>query len=389
MRTNMHPVLKVAIVVASVLLLCEFAIYYLVIIQCSWPSLETGDASKIDDNDKVLKAFFISDPHLLGSRLGHWLDKLRREWQMTRAFQAAMTILNPEAVFVLGDLTDEGKWARDKEFDDTIQRFWTMFYHDSSVKFYTVAGNHDIGFHDFVSSHLKDRFDVKLKTSSVRVITIKDIVFVLLNSMTMHRDMCSVCSPATEQLRHTSMQLNCTRYGTPNGQTSSTSKKCDVYKKLPNTPPILLQHIPLWRESDEMCTGVDAPPLDERYLKFKPGFEALPPDASQRLLSWIRPRLILSGHTHYSCHVVHDGNIPEISVPSLSWRNLNNPSIILATISKEKYEIRKCFLPRESTVFMIYVMTVFGLVVFVFSKPTKRMVSKFGIMSGIFHAKTL
>ena len=33
---------------------------------------------------------------------------------MERAFQAALTLLAPEAVFVLGDVTDEGKWANDE-----------------------------------------------------------------------------------------------------------------------------------------------------------------------------------------------------------------------------------------------------------------------------------
>lgn len=364
-----HPLLKAALSVAVVFALCEFFIYYLVIFQCSWPPVKADK----DTND-ALRAFFISDTHLLGSRLGHWLDKLRREWQMTRCFQSAMTLLNPDAVFILGDLTDEGKWAKNAEFDATIQRFWTMFYHSSDVEFHVVAGNHDVGFHDYIPTKFSDRFTVKFNTPSVKIITIKDIVFVLVNSMAMHTDDCPMCSPATEQLKLASKQLNCSRYGSPDGQSpnSNLAQKCNAYKKMPNVSPILLQHFPLYRESDAMCTGVDAAPPEEKFEKFREGWGALPKDASQRLLSWIRPRLVLSGHTHHGCYVVHNETIPEISVPSFSWRNRNNPSIVLATITKENFEINKCFLPQESTVEMIYALAVVCLVVYFFINLRNR-----------------
>lgn len=44
----------------------------------------------------------LADTHLLGKIKAHWLDKMLREWQMKRSFQAAMAIHKPEAVFILG-----------------------------------------------------------------------------------------------------------------------------------------------------------------------------------------------------------------------------------------------------------------------------------------------
>lgn len=44
----------------------------------------------------------LADTHLLGKVKAHWLDKMFREWQMKRSFQAAMAIHKPEAVFILG-----------------------------------------------------------------------------------------------------------------------------------------------------------------------------------------------------------------------------------------------------------------------------------------------
>ncbi|XDV47177.1 hypothetical protein PO909_016877 [Leuciscus waleckii] len=78
-----------------------------------------------------------------------------------------------------------------------------------------------------------------------------------------------------------------------------------------------------------MCTGVDAAPLDERYQLFRERYDVISKNASKKLLWWFKPRLILSGHTHNGCEVLHEKLYPEISVPSFSWRNRNNPSFIL------------------------------------------------------------
>ena len=59
-----------------------------------------------------------------------------------------------------------------------------------------------------------------------------------------------------------------------------------------------------------------------------PGDLSLPPLPPQ-LLWWLRPRLILSGHTHSACEVQHRAGVLEVSVPSFSWRNRNNPSFIM------------------------------------------------------------
>ena len=54
---------------------CEFLVYYLVLSQCSYPASLSSES---------MRAMVLADTHLLGSRKGHWFDKLRREWQMHR-----------------------------------------------------------------------------------------------------------------------------------------------------------------------------------------------------------------------------------------------------------------------------------------------------------------
>jgi hypothetical protein len=52
---------------------CEFFIYYKYLWKCDWPEMNAKNS-----NESVLRVLILSDPHLLGPRTGHWLDKLRR-----------------------------------------------------------------------------------------------------------------------------------------------------------------------------------------------------------------------------------------------------------------------------------------------------------------------
>ena len=101
---------KAAIFTLCVILFCEWLLYYVVIFQCSWPEIKPGQNSK----HETLKVLLLSDTHLLGSQDGHWFDKLRREWQMERAFQTALSRFRPDVVFLLGDLFDEGMKCSDE-----------------------------------------------------------------------------------------------------------------------------------------------------------------------------------------------------------------------------------------------------------------------------------
>ena len=130
--------LKTLFVLDAVLILCTFTfcewlIYYLTLFQCSWSwanikiSPESGYRNvnhKIETSNKWeavnpeelsgLRIIFIADPHLLGPYRGHWFDKLRREWQMERAFKISLFFLKPDALFILGDLFDEGESVEKK-----------------------------------------------------------------------------------------------------------------------------------------------------------------------------------------------------------------------------------------------------------------------------------
>ncbi|XP_073187723.1 metallophosphoesterase 1 isoform X3 [Lepidochelys kempii] len=318
--------LKLLCLVALVLIFCEFLIYYVVIFQCHWPEvkIEAHRSSK-QSSASVLKAMFLSDTHLLGEIKGHWLDKLRREWQMERAFQTALSLLVPDIVFILGDVFDEGKWSFSQAWADDVRRFQKMFRHPVCTELMVVVGNHDIGFHYEMTAYKLKRFAKVFNFTSGKLITRKGVNFVMVNSVALEGDGCTICSRAEAKLMKLSHKLNCSQ-----------------------------QHYPLYRRNDAECAGEDSALPEEKNIPFKEKYDVLSREASQKLLWWFHPRLILSGHTHSACEVLHNGKIPEISVPSFSWRNRNNPSFIMGSITPTNFSLYKCFLPLESRVVTIY-----------------------------------
>lgn len=111
-----------AIVAVCLFVFCEWLVYYLVIFQCSWPEIELPGRN---EQPEPLKTMMLTDTHLLGPKHGHWFDKLRREWQMERAFQTAVSHFQPDVVFLLGDLFDEGMTSSDEVscYPDTLDLY--------------------------------------------------------------------------------------------------------------------------------------------------------------------------------------------------------------------------------------------------------------------------
>jgi len=69
--------------IAALILYNEWLVYYFVLLQCQWPALnvETNDFTFDSDDDAAssqLHVMALADTHLLGSREGHWFDRLRR-----------------------------------------------------------------------------------------------------------------------------------------------------------------------------------------------------------------------------------------------------------------------------------------------------------------------
>ncbi|XP_053401577.1 metallophosphoesterase 1-like isoform X2 [Mercenaria mercenaria] len=312
---------RVVVIVFLIVFYCEFLHYYLVLLWCMWPSL----ASEGITGTKPVRAMFIGDTHILGSD-AHWFDKLRREWQMVRSFQASMLIHHPEVVFILGDLLDNGKTCSQKEFDYHVSRFRRMFQTPKDTSTEIIVGNHDVGFHYMMSDRKHNRFKDAFSTPPVRLVTIGDVIFVLLNSMAMEGDGCNICHEAEDKLRQIKWQLKCAK---AIEEKNNIPDICNTLEPISNTRPVLLQHFPMYRESDKNCSTPDAAPDDEKFIPFREKWDCISKESSTMLLEYLDPRLIVSAHTHHGCYRLHENGAPEYTVASYNWRNKKAPSFLL------------------------------------------------------------
>jgi hypothetical protein len=83
------------------------------------------------------------------------------------------------------------------------------------------------------------------------------------------------------------------------------------------------------------CKEPDSAEGEEKTKLFRPQWDCLSEDSSRFLLDSLKPRLVMSGHTHHGCRTLHASDelkVPEWSVSSFSWRNRNDPTFVLAQI---------------------------------------------------------
>uniref|UniRef100_A0A5S6Q902 Metallophos domain-containing protein n=1 Tax=Trichuris muris TaxID=70415 RepID=A0A5S6Q902_TRIMR len=327
------------LLIVAVVFFNEYLIFHIVIGQCAWP-----EAPKEGNR---LNALIIADPHLLGVWRAHWFDKLRREWQMSISFATALKWHNPEVIFVLGDLFDEGMWSDKAMFEQYTARFMQLFRSNDAPVF-AVVGNHDTGFHYNLHPVRLKWFSDAFGMDSVHLRVFKGFPFVLVNSMAMENDGCTLCNYALHKLRSINRTLRCVKEQWRNAS-------CDSSTFTDYVRPILLQHFPLYRESDAPCQEPDAAPYYLKYKKMRQSWECLSKESSSLLFDHLQPRAVFSGHTHYGCLTLHGSTgIPEWSVSSFSWRNINNPAVLLVTFDRTGVYVSKCLLPRESTVITFY-----------------------------------
>ncbi|XP_055920770.1 metallophosphoesterase 1 homolog [Eupeodes corollae] len=328
----------ILIFTATVVFYCEFLMYYVTLVQCQWPKLSSTQESSF----VPVKSVIIADTHLLGPINGHWFDKLIREWHMHRAFQTTMTIFHPDVVFILGDVFDEGQAVNDEQFNKYVQRFRRLFYAPKNTQVISVVGNHDVGFHYRMDPYFLNRFEKEFNYTGVHLHTIKNVHFVFVNSMAMENDRCAICTRAQKDLNGLGKKLMCMK--------DPDFHKCPRPQSL-YSRPILMQHFPTYRRSDEICSKGDAPEI-ERY---KEKWDVLSKESTITLGNTINPRLAFSGHSHHYCKLKNLLGIDEYTVASYSWRNKLNPSFLLAKFTPQSHSVMKCDMPTQTTYVSIYI----------------------------------
>lgn len=219
--------------------------------------------------------------------------------------------------------------------------------------------------------YVVDRFKKAFNESNNSLITIKNTHFVLLNSMTLSRDGCYFCAESEAEIRRISKRLKCAKQ-------QSQSKSCKDLNDRPAfyAKPVLLQHFPTFRRSDEDCEEHDSLKIEE----YRESWEVLSKDATEFLGKALEPMVAFSGHSHHYCRSYNMWSVEEFTIASFSWRNKRNPSFLLvryilwiafygkftisitflhfqAEFSQNDYAVSKCDMPNENTVIFIYIIS--------------------------------
>jgi ethanolamine phosphate phosphodiesterase len=261
----------------------EYIIYWQIMSKCNWP-LTT-------DKNKFLHVMLLADTHLLGSRNGHWFDKLRREWQMRMSFQTSQFYLKPDYVIILGDLTDEGKWCSDREWAYYEKRVADLFHTTESTKMLVVAGNHDVGFHYDMIQHKLNRFNRTFNSKFIQLHSNDkfNVHFVLANSMSLENDGCTFCNLAQNQMKEINETFKCLK------TLNNDSVNCGLSNRnLKYSKPVLLTHFPLYRTSDISCpSDIDSEIITKGKLgNYKSNWDCLSKDSTKTIIDKINPRLV-------------------------------------------------------------------------------------------------
>ncbi|XP_076048315.1 per1-like protein PGAP5 isoform X2 [Oratosquilla oratoria] len=278
----------------------------------------------------------------------------------------AQVVLQPHQHHTLinwSDIFDEGKWSGTQEFAEYKKRFDDLFPVPTDTKVLIAVGNHDIGFHYSATPRMVQQFEKAFATSSVQLTQIRGVTFITINSIAMEGDSCFLCKPAVNKIKLIKRQLDCTQ---------GKEDACQYWKNkdlVQYSQPIILQHYPMYRESDEICNEPDEAPEKEKYLAFREKWDCLSLESTQLIFKELRPRLVLSGHTHHGCHLIHESYngslVEEFTVPSFSWRNKESPTFIMLSVTPDKYEAYKCHMPRENTVIFLYIFGFVSVVAYI------------------------
>ncbi|CAH2351832.1 cell division control protein 1 [[Candida] railenensis] len=318
------------------------------------PPVEVGiiERSVVEEAEKYrdledARIMLIADPQLIDAHTypgrNSLLLKLSQhtvDTYIKKSYNALMKYLEPEHIFFLGDLLDNGRESEDGYFQSQVKRFKKIFKkHESTYTFHTnVPGNHDIGFGDNVIVKNRDRFEETFGQMNTRF-TICEVEFVAMDTVSLSSDKKEVNEKAFNFLDHVA--------------------------QLPKERPrILLTHVPLYRDPEVQKCG---PLRESAEFKLGSGYQyqnAINEKLSSEILQKIEPDMIFSGDDHDYCDVTHvEGRTREITVKSISMAmGISYPAVQLLTLVLEKesnqvhYETEICYLPTPYVNIYVYVV---------------------------------
>lgn len=100
-----------------------------------------------EENGKCDRILIVADPQLIGYRHEKygWIARWDSDSYLANGYSYAKWRFRPNAIIFLGDLFDEGLESNDDEWQETYERFTTIYPNDSGDNYIYIAGDNDIG----------------------------------------------------------------------------------------------------------------------------------------------------------------------------------------------------------------------------------------------------
>ncbi|KAK3147027.1 hypothetical protein QOZ80_3BG0277090 [Eleusine coracana subsp. coracana] len=347
---------------AAALLYGEVGTYWASYLTCSWPTSSPSGSSTANNHVKIA---VVADPQLMDSTslglppssFALQAAEFYTDLNMRRSFQSVILPFKPDIVLFLGDQFDGGPYMSDEEWQESLSRFKHIFSvieqrTKPQTPIYYLSGNHDIGYSAFHSVHpeVLGRYEKEFGLRNYKFSAGK-VDFVVVDAQTLD-------GVKQNKERSSSWQFITSL---PPGNTSN--------------PKVLLTHIPLYRPDNTPCgPHRSSPIINQRvsYAALDQGItyqNYLSKETSDLLLSILKPVLVLSGHDHDQCTVVHStpfGPVTEHTLGTISWQQGNlYPSFMLLSAGPKlsqnltdlKHEVltNLCFLPEQTHIYIWYI----------------------------------
>ncbi|GLD97573.1 hypothetical protein PINS_up006263 [Pythium insidiosum] len=122
---------------------------------------------------------------------------------------------------------------------------------------------------------------------------------------------------------------------------------------------VLMTHLPLFRSDDTSCGSLREPwghvTYEHPSYRYASHVDVLSKELSERLLTTLKPSVVLSGHTHAWCNFTHSAGTQEYTIPAFTWGQRPDPSYgVLDLEGGDAPTMTLCRLPFEPHVFALY-----------------------------------
>ncbi|KAF7731761.1 hypothetical protein EC973_008275 [Apophysomyces ossiformis] len=281
------------------------------------------------------KLMLIADPQITDAysykRTGilQYLTEFYSDLYMHRNYHHLLRQLEPQAIIIMGDLMDGGREWEDPEWYQELSRFKKLF--DTTIPVHYMVGNHDIGFGDGIKPSVSRRFTSAFGPTNYLINT-TNYTLVVVDTVSL-----SASNPELRQEVHSFLN-----------------------QPLPDTPRILMTHVPLYREDTADC-GPSRQTRKKGGIRQGVGYQyqnLMTKELSQQLLEQIKPVAVFSGDDHDYCLVRHtygkEEEAIEITVPTFSMaQGVQYPAVLLLDTS-EDLTTKLCWLPDQISIFIGY-----------------------------------